>query len=543
MDPIFASIAASAAANSSFTDTERLVAQVLRVSGVLLLLVWLFAQLPQIIENHLNESVDGVSMAFLACWIGGDVTNLIGCILTGALPFQKLLAAYYCFIDCILSLQFWYYTTVYPRQRVHHNLLQSPNMMRPVNSRHNSHPARTNRFQDTPDLHYLLENPMSRTHHRKGSFVQRLMLATLLSGSAGKAAAAPVAPETPAGEKDPYREIWAQITSFFSLLWTSLATASFEKETVGVYSAWLCSALYLSLRTPQIYKNLRNRSTKGISPWLFVCTMAGNAFYTISVVSDLYLLAKVDEYMGESKFHDVLRAQMPFIVGSAGTVVFDAIILGQCWVYSGFGGSRKSSYVSSAGSHRATPRSIKKKRSGEPLHFQKPDWYTNVHPSQSDENDFDNHGTETSSLLARNSTGASYSNSYTLHSPPPHYVTSSSLNAKTTSTGKLTILNTLSAITKSISGTSNQNIWSPASRTSSDSPSVHAVYPMNAPSNHANGSYVDTSLLPSLIGSYSLVLKKMMSEQRIPFLPSDFLHHDGGSTPVGDSSVNQRLGW
>lgn len=542
MDPQFAAFEVAALTNSSFTDTERLVAQVLRISGVLLLLVWLFAQLPQIIENHLNESVDGVSMAFLACWIGGDVTNLVGCVLTGALPFQKLLAAYYCFIDFILSLQFWYYTRVYPRQKVHHNLLQSPNMMRPVTSHHNSHSARTNRFHDTPDLHYLLENPMNRVHKRKGSFVQRLMLATLLSGGAGKASAAPTAPEMPQnGEKGHfYRQIWAHLRTHLSLVWVSLTTASLSTETIGVFSAWSCSVLYLSLRSPQIYKNFLNRSTKGISPWLFVCTMAGNFFYTISVISDLYLLAKVDEYMGESKFHEVLLAQTPFIVGSAGTMVFDAIILGQCWLYRDFSTSRKSSYVSRSGSHRNTPKSLRKRSSEEHHLFQQPDWYTITSQPQMDLNDFeDAHITETSSLFARNALNASYPNSYTLHSPPPHYIKSSSLNAKTTS-GKLAILSTLTAITKSISGSSNANLWSPSSRTSSHSPSVHTVYPVNVPSNQ-NGSFVDTSLLPSLIGSYSLVLKKMMSEQKVPFLPSDFLQFDGSGT--GSDSMNHRQGW
>lgn len=42
----------------------------------------------------------------------GDVTNLLGCILTKQLPFQTLLATYYCFIDSCLVFQYFLYNVV-----------------------------------------------------------------------------------------------------------------------------------------------------------------------------------------------------------------------------------------------------------------------------------------------------------------------------------------------------------------------------------------------------------------------------------------------
>ncbi|KZT09524.1 uncharacterized protein LAESUDRAFT_646353 [Laetiporus sulphureus 93-53] len=71
---------------------------------------WLGAQFPQIIENVRRQSADGLALPFLLNWAMGDATNLIGCILTHQLPFQTWLAAYFCFVDLTLLLQFFYYS-------------------------------------------------------------------------------------------------------------------------------------------------------------------------------------------------------------------------------------------------------------------------------------------------------------------------------------------------------------------------------------------------------------------------------------------------
>ncbi|KAL9940117.1 hypothetical protein V8E36_000822 [Tilletia maclaganii] len=72
--------------------------------------VWLLAQTPQIYENYVRGSVAGLSPFFLIQWMFGDLTNLIGAVLTHQLLFQIALAAYFCFIDTVLLSQFWYYS-------------------------------------------------------------------------------------------------------------------------------------------------------------------------------------------------------------------------------------------------------------------------------------------------------------------------------------------------------------------------------------------------------------------------------------------------
>ncbi|KAA1117988.1 hypothetical protein PGT21_029268 [Puccinia graminis f. sp. tritici] len=80
------------------------------IFGNLSQLFWLFAQLPQIWTNYRNKSVEGLSLTFLLNWLSGDVTNLIGCLLTNQLVFQRNLAIYFNLIDLILIGQFALYS-------------------------------------------------------------------------------------------------------------------------------------------------------------------------------------------------------------------------------------------------------------------------------------------------------------------------------------------------------------------------------------------------------------------------------------------------
>ncbi|KAI9509652.1 PQ loop repeat-domain-containing protein [Russula earlei] len=78
-------------------------------SGFMSICFWLGAQFPQVIENARRQSVEGLALPFLANWLLGDLTNLIGCILTRQLPFQTLLASYFCVVDVALLSQYFYY--------------------------------------------------------------------------------------------------------------------------------------------------------------------------------------------------------------------------------------------------------------------------------------------------------------------------------------------------------------------------------------------------------------------------------------------------
>lgn len=97
-------------------------AKISALSGYLSISFWLFAQIPQVIKNHTDKSVDGFALGFLLCWFGGDFLNLISCLLNDAMAFQILLSGYYCLIDIILALQYYYYKNMYhnPNSKWYH---------------------------------------------------------------------------------------------------------------------------------------------------------------------------------------------------------------------------------------------------------------------------------------------------------------------------------------------------------------------------------------------------------------------------------------
>ncbi|KAG8853517.1 hypothetical protein FRB96_008119 [Tulasnella sp. 330] len=77
----------------------------------------------QIIANIKNQSVESLALPFLTSWLLGDLTNLVGCILTNQLPFQKYLSSYFCFVDICLVSQYCYYSPAinrYFQQQRHH---------------------------------------------------------------------------------------------------------------------------------------------------------------------------------------------------------------------------------------------------------------------------------------------------------------------------------------------------------------------------------------------------------------------------------------
>lgn len=500
-----------------------------RTAGILSLAVWLFAQLPQILENYLNESVSGVSLAFLACWIGGDVTNFVGCLLTGALPFQTCLAAYYCFIDLILSLQFWYYSRVYPKQRVHHNMLQSPDMMRPVTSAksvRSRSTTRLNRFDASPNLRSAsLRSPMDAPD---GIFL-RLLAGSVLSSSF-KTAKGMAIDVQKYSDTDLDTEYSVSGLGAFATAaqWVISSSFSRDKAVVGTICGWCSTCLYVSSRSPQIWKNYKQRSTQGVSPYLFLFAMLGNSLYTISILADLYLLSRYEEYLGDADFHSVFFAQLPFLVGSSGTVFFDCILLIQFCVYGNESslGHHRSRQASRTGKyHSARSRDSLTQRSVN-AHFTKPDWYTYTNHDQDRNAIFELYNDDDTYTQKSNSRASSFlqfrnphysasgENTSLLHqsitTPPQHYVISSQMDNSYQKRSKKGISSAINAIAKSFS----QNSMIRASSITS-SHNSYSASPMR-----------DTSLIPSLVGTYSSLSKKMMDENKVPFLPIDFLQSD-----------------
>ncbi|CAK9322831.1 unnamed protein product [Citrullus colocynthis] len=86
--------------------------------GMISVISWGVAEIPQIITNYREKSSEGLSLAFLLTWILGDLFNVFGCILEPAtLPTQYYMALLYTITTGILVTQTIYYGHIYPQMK------------------------------------------------------------------------------------------------------------------------------------------------------------------------------------------------------------------------------------------------------------------------------------------------------------------------------------------------------------------------------------------------------------------------------------------
>ncbi|ANB14341.1 Ypq2p [Sugiyamaella lignohabitans] len=272
------------------------------VFGHISFIAWLGAQLPQVAENYINQSVDGLSWGFLLNWFIGDFTNLLGCLLTHQLPFQTLLGFYYVNIDIVLGLQYIYYSSREHRRQII------------LDGKDSSDEESTDAVISTGSeiLAHQTSAPIAiskKTVRSLSSSGLKAMLTSSFISSFTKVRAAPI----------------SEVSNVLATGATVATRAWLDSESIGRMSAWICAALYVTSRMPQIYKNFRRKSTWGTSMLLFSAALTGNVTYTLSILLS-------PEARG-AKGHAFLLNELPFLIGSAGTVCFDITILIQRMCY------------------------------------------------------------------------------------------------------------------------------------------------------------------------------------------------------------------
>lgn len=242
--------------------------------------IWVCAQMPQIFKNWRRKSMEHLSPGFLAAWIAGDTSNLLGCFLTGQLGVQTILASYYCCVDIVLVAQYLLYR---PKPEIidAYDPQMSSNY---YNSTYNSTRQRNRRTKSVLERAY-----------EKFSFM--VGLSTL----AGSTSAAPLG-----------------ITTIPQRTWL---------KDISVVVVYFSMAMYLMSRVPQILHNFQRKSTTGVSILLFICAFMGNLTYTLSIV---VAPESMGEYADRRAF---LLNELPYLLGASGTMLFDCVILGQWYWY------------------------------------------------------------------------------------------------------------------------------------------------------------------------------------------------------------------
>ncbi|KAL6452880.1 YPQ2 Probable vacuolar amino acid transporter YPQ2 [Candida maltosa Xu316] len=273
---------------------------------------WIFAQLPQIYQNYSTKSASGISPSFLILWFMGDFLSFTSCLVNSdvVLGFQLYLSIFFLCNDITLCFQYYYYNNVYPRkhvlQYVSLNLNQEDDTTASkdisIHQAQSVHHLAHSNMGETISEDYVNSTPSSYDSvHEDGNntnLFKKGAVGTLLHAS--KALALPIG--TPGD--DP-------ITS---------------KSSLGLFLAWGCTVVYCSSRCPQLYKNYQRKSVEGISPLLFASALMGNLTYTLSI------LTSCDFVYGENS-HDFIIKELPYILGSSGTIIFDIAYFYQKYLY------------------------------------------------------------------------------------------------------------------------------------------------------------------------------------------------------------------
>ena len=252
------------------------------IIGLFSILFWLFAQLPQLIQNCRTGKADvALSPLFLLQWLGGDLTNLVGALLTKQLPTQIATAIYFVFMDAVLLTQYCYYLV--------------------KNKRHMLRGYK--RLQPDKPLYILI------------LFGGVFML--------GKSVY-PMSSQTPQG---------VHVVHGRSLLSTHpnvVVDTRHWEDVVGYFIGCISALLYLGSRVPQIVKNFRRKSTEGLSLLMFIMAVMGNLTYGLGI-----LLYSVDKIF--------ILQKLPWLVGSIGTLCFDFTIFVQFIIFSFWKSSKEES--------------------------------------------------------------------------------------------------------------------------------------------------------------------------------------------------------
>lgn len=303
------------------------------ISGSISLASWVFLLLPQLVENYQQGSAEGISLSFLVIWFIGDIANLIGAVWAGLVPTVIALAVYFCFADTVLIAQCLYYNALNRKK-------EDAQEQEPAVAGGNSeHSPLLNGDSDTttPKPRTLSSTSrLSDTTGLPGSHLRRPSTRSTTHSIPPTTRTTPMAPALK-NSLSILLIIAAGALGWFLAYKTGAWTATpapthhhhnnnngeeaasptpLGAELLGYFSA----IAYLGARVPQIIKNHRERSCEGLSLLFFLLSLLGNATYGAGIL--FHSLQK--EYV---------LVNLPWLVGSLGTMGEDCVVFGQFRVF------------------------------------------------------------------------------------------------------------------------------------------------------------------------------------------------------------------
>ncbi|KAF3483656.1 PQ-loop repeat-containing protein 2 [Arthroderma uncinatum] len=313
--------------------------------GMLSIVAWLFAQLPQIYKNYRIKSTAGLSVFFIVEWLLADTANFTGAVLTKQAGWQVTIAAYYVVVDVIMVYQHYWYT---------HIKKWKSNRLRCVKSGDDDDSDMWSNFPAS-DCDSCQQLPASQYTSSVRPTDELKM--------AGKRASDEKAQPASGKRYVKAGTSGSSLTSpkavlFVSMLCAVLANATSvptpdmsqsqplrmpqlnSAEAVGRVFSWISALLYLGSRLPQLYKNYTRKSTAGLSPLLFIAAFSGNTFYSTSMLTNPNGWSDFPPYGGggwagpdgNDRLNWILLA-IPFWLGATGVLLLDVCMGIQFLIY------------------------------------------------------------------------------------------------------------------------------------------------------------------------------------------------------------------
>jgi len=185
------------------------------ILGLASLLTSMISLFPQIIKNFVWKSTSSLSIGLFIIWMVGDVSNLIGCLLTNQLATQLYLAIYYVTMDVIVISQYCYYEYLIKIWKRRQQLSVNENVP--------------------------LVNEKTRLFSHPWPSLLILLVLVVMSHP-------------------------NMVTEAMSLCNSQSDASNGEIEyIVGLVSSWISCMCYIVAYVPQILKNYKRKSVKGLS--------------------------------------------------------------------------------------------------------------------------------------------------------------------------------------------------------------------------------------------------------------------------------------
>lgn len=270
---------------------------------------WFFAQYPQIYYNYKHKSANGISPYFLALWFLGDSLSFVSCLFNkNTLAFQLGLSLSFVTNDICLCWQYYYYNYVYKQNFGEYGRVVQTELdygksvadiepeeagmirIRKLNSKPDELPSNSVDLNGSYDS---INSPM----------VNAAALVSILKPVNGL-------PVVLSLESD----------------YLNIVSDPLPISETGQVLAWMCALIYILSRIPQLYKNYTRKSVEGLSPLLFFSAFMGNLYYTLSILTSC-------EFLVDTNGWNFFLQQLPYIMGSAGTLVFDFAYFYQKLIY------------------------------------------------------------------------------------------------------------------------------------------------------------------------------------------------------------------